>query len=138
QVGEEHGDLLAFTLEPGLRRQDLLGEVLGGVRLGRRESRPHRCRGSAHRGTAPPTELCPRLVQEAAGGTGEGQRGTALGTEPAAGAVGGPTTGTIQDFSAGGRTRMFRSPRPGSFASRRSSRAMASTSRRSPVSVNVV
>ena len=31
EVGEEHRDLLALALEGGLRGEDLLGEVLGGV-----------------------------------------------------------------------------------------------------------
>jgi hypothetical protein len=34
EVGEEDGDLLALALEGGLRGEDLLGEVLGGVGLG--------------------------------------------------------------------------------------------------------
>ena len=33
EVGEEHGDLLALAFEGGLRGEDLLGEVLGGVGL---------------------------------------------------------------------------------------------------------
>ena len=33
EVGEEHGDLLALALERRLGGEDLLGEVLGGVRL---------------------------------------------------------------------------------------------------------
>ena len=33
EVGEEHGDLLALALQGGLGGEDLLGEVLGGVRL---------------------------------------------------------------------------------------------------------
>ena len=46
EVGEEHGDLLALAFERGLRGEDLLGEVLGGVRLrGRRTSRGHRASG---------------------------------------------------------------------------------------------
>ena len=36
EVGEEHRDLLALALQGGLRGQDLLGEVLGGVGLGER------------------------------------------------------------------------------------------------------
>ena len=42
EVGEQHGDLLALAFEGGLRGEDLLGEVLGGVRLGGREAQP-RC-----------------------------------------------------------------------------------------------
>jgi len=39
QVGEEHGDLLALTVQRGLGRQDLLGEVFRRVGLGRCEPR---------------------------------------------------------------------------------------------------
>jgi hypothetical protein len=39
QVGEEHGDLLALALEGGLGREDLLGQVFGGVGLGGGEAR---------------------------------------------------------------------------------------------------
>ena len=39
EVGEEHGDLLALAFQRGLRGQDLLGEVLGRVGLGRGEAR---------------------------------------------------------------------------------------------------
>jgi hypothetical protein len=42
EVGEEHGDLLAFALERALRRQNLLGEVLRGVRFGRSGARSSR------------------------------------------------------------------------------------------------
>jgi hypothetical protein len=34
QVGEEHRDLLALAFQRALGREDLLGEVLGGVGLG--------------------------------------------------------------------------------------------------------
>jgi hypothetical protein len=33
QVGEEHGDLLALSLEGALRRQDLLGQMPRGIGL---------------------------------------------------------------------------------------------------------
>ena len=39
QVGEEHRDLLALALESGLGSEDLLGEMLRRVGLGRREAR---------------------------------------------------------------------------------------------------
>src|SRR5262245_11115797 len=39
EVGEEHRDLLALTLEIRLGGEDLLGEVLGGVGLGRSKAR---------------------------------------------------------------------------------------------------
>jgi hypothetical protein len=35
EVGEQHGDLLALAFQRHLRGEDLLGEVLGGVRDGR-------------------------------------------------------------------------------------------------------
>ena len=47
EVGEEDGDLLALALEGGLRGQDLLGQVLGRVGLGRRGTWSLRCPGSA-------------------------------------------------------------------------------------------
>ena len=37
-VREEHRDLLALAFERGLRGEDLLGQVLGGVRVGRGEA----------------------------------------------------------------------------------------------------
>ena len=40
EVGEEHGDLLALALERRLGGEDLLGEVLGGVRLRCRRTDP--------------------------------------------------------------------------------------------------
>ena len=46
EVGEEHGDLLALALQGGLGGEDLLGEVLWGVRLrGRRTNRGRRASG---------------------------------------------------------------------------------------------
>jgi hypothetical protein len=53
EVGEQHGDLLALALEGTLRGENLLGEMLGGVRVGRRRS-PGR---SAYRPAALQTEL---------------------------------------------------------------------------------
>jgi len=44
QVGEEHRDLLALALEGGLRREDLLGKVLGRVGRRRLELRRYRRR----------------------------------------------------------------------------------------------
>jgi hypothetical protein len=43
EVCEEDRDLLALAFERGLRREDLLGEVLGRVGLGRWEPRPASC-----------------------------------------------------------------------------------------------
>ena len=54
QIGEQHGDLLAFPLDGGLRGEDLLREVAGRVALGRRR-RGHR-----------PAERLPAAVAEAA------------------------------------------------------------------------
>ena len=48
QVGEEDRDLLALAFEGGLGSEDLLGEVLGSVGLGRGEL--HRRRGRRRRG----------------------------------------------------------------------------------------
>jgi hypothetical protein len=38
EIGEKDGDLLALAFESGLRGENLLGEVLGGVSLGRGEA----------------------------------------------------------------------------------------------------
>src|SRR5262250_1757127 len=37
QIGEQHGHLLAFTLQCGPGPEDLLGQVPGGIRVGRTE-----------------------------------------------------------------------------------------------------
>ena len=52
QVGEEDRDLLALALQGGLGGEDLLGEVLGGVAIGR----ARRSRRTAQRLTAAVTE----------------------------------------------------------------------------------
>ena len=74
EVGEEHGDLLALALEGALRGEDLLGEVLGGVGLGRSEAgdRRGRCGGVAARGAPqlsqnllPASTLAPQAAQTA-------------------------------------------------------------------------
>ena len=57
EVGEEDRDLLALAFEGGLGGEDLLGEVLGGVRLGAGEAA--RWLGG-ERGAAGPTELLAR------------------------------------------------------------------------------
>jgi len=46
EVGEEHGDLLAFALEGALGGENLLGKVFWGVR--RRRGELHRRRGRRH------------------------------------------------------------------------------------------
>ena len=70
EVGEEDGDLLALALQGGLRGEDLLGEVLGGVGIGRRELRGRAA--SAQPGPRTPDRTC---APEGAGlpqcGTGE-------------------------------------------------------------------
>ena len=52
EVGEEYGDLLALALQGGLGREDLLGEVLRGVGLGRAQ------RSADSRMRARVTEVC--------------------------------------------------------------------------------
>src|SRR5262249_30561006 len=80
EVGEEHGDVLAFTLKGSLRGQDLLGEMLWGVALrgGEAQARRRR-RGLRHTGrrTALLTELRPQLIRSAA------TRAGGLGRSPA-------------------------------------------------------
>ena len=56
EVGEEDRDLLALALERGFRREDLLGEMLRGVGLGRGEARLS-WRFRRHRCPAPVAEL---------------------------------------------------------------------------------
>jgi hypothetical protein len=53
-IGEEHGDLLALAFQRGLRRQDLLGEVFGGIAV-RRPRR--RAAGGGHGMSARVAEL---------------------------------------------------------------------------------
>ena len=94
-VGEHHGDGLALALDRPFRREDLLGEVPGGIRRGggvpkgrarrgRRRSRGGR-RGRRDRGDelrpAFAAELPRRLVGLAAAGAREGQSRAALATE---------------------------------------------------------
>jgi hypothetical protein len=73
EVGEEHGHLLAFAFQRGLRREDFLGEMLG--RVGRRNVEPRPlsvgCRTSlGHPLTALLAELGAQLVCDAASRTG--------------------------------------------------------------------
>ncbi len=59
EVGEEHGHLLALALEGGLGGQNLLREVLGGVRLGAGEA----ARGlGGERGAAGPQNFLPGVT----------------------------------------------------------------------------
>src|SRR5215813_5917574 len=91
EVGEEHGDLLALALEPTLREEDLLREMLGRIGLGRREGGAH---GLPQRCATLTTELLPRGNRFAAGGTRYGERNSALPAEPLIRGVFGPSTGT--------------------------------------------
>ena len=53
EVGEEDGDLLALALQRRLASQDLLGEVFGGVRLGRDQARLARRRSRSRDARTP-------------------------------------------------------------------------------------
>jgi len=80
EVGEEHGHLLALAFEGGLRGEDLLGEVLGGVGLRRCES----CRlGPVTVGRLPAfkAELGANRQLGAALEAGDGEPGSTLQTE---------------------------------------------------------
>ena len=80
EVGEQHRDLLALALDGALGGEDLLGEVLGDVGLGRREpslsggGRPDRL-------PALQTELCAGREVSGALGAFQGEPGSALQTE---------------------------------------------------------
>ena len=85
-VHEQNGDLLALALEGGLGREDLLGQVLGGVRLrGRRTNRGRRASGerlAALEAEAGATgEFC------ATGAAGERETGSATKAELGVGRV---------------------------------------------------
>jgi hypothetical protein len=77
EVGEEDSDLLALALEGALGREDLLGEMLGGVGLRRREANRFRGKGRS----AGPTELLPRTYGLAATRAREFKASPALLTE---------------------------------------------------------
>jgi hypothetical protein len=86
EVGEEDGDLLALTFERALGGQDLLGEVLRGVGLRRREP----CQlGPVAAGRLPAfkAELGTGRQLSAALSAGDGEPRTALQTELRAGGV---------------------------------------------------
>jgi hypothetical protein len=78
QVGEEHGDLLALPFEGRLRGEDLLGEVLGSVGLGRGEAR---LSGLVERRRTLAAELVPRRIARATGWAGRRQWRSALAAE---------------------------------------------------------
>ena len=94
EVGEEDCDLLALPLEGGLRSEDLLGEMLWRVDLGRREARfgrhllgeGMRALGAELRGGR---RLCAALLAR------PNQRGGALFAELGAGAVLVPAAGAL-------------------------------------------
>jgi len=66
EIGEQHCDLFALALERAPGGEDLLGEVLGGVGLGRREFR--RRRRSDQRRSALVAELVRQRIGCRAGG----------------------------------------------------------------------
>jgi hypothetical protein len=72
EVCEEHGHLFALAFEGSLRGEDLLGEVLGGVGLRRREPRFGGTARGGQRCGAPTAEVLARLVREPAGWTSRG------------------------------------------------------------------
>src|SRR4030095_17013687 len=74
EIREEDSDLLAFALEGALGGQDLLGEVLWGVGLGRPESLSGRRSGQASRPRALGAKLRRRRKLPTASGAHSGQR----------------------------------------------------------------
>src|SRR5262249_39279936 len=74
----EHRDLLALALQCALGGEDLLGEVLGGVGLGRGELRRRRRRRHGHWLAAFLAELGAELVGRATGWTSRFQPRPAL------------------------------------------------------------
>jgi hypothetical protein len=111
-IGEEHRNLLALALERAARREDLLGEVVRGVGLGRGEF-GGAWRSRNQRRAAAATELLASLVREPTGGAGERERRPAFGTEAAALAVLGPAaraehqpTALISASACSSRNRM--------------------------------
>src|SRR5262245_26050272 len=84
EVGEEDGDVLAFSFEGSLRGQDPLGKVPRRVGLGRGEATSARLGGGAGAFRA---ELGGRRQRCAAAGTGAGEWAGALLAELGAGAI---------------------------------------------------
>jgi hypothetical protein len=78
EVGEQYRDLFALAFEGGLRGQDLLGEVLGSVAIGRREAEgcERRSRTDDKRRSATIAELASGLCLGATVGT-DGTKGRA-------------------------------------------------------------
>ena len=81
-VGEQHGDLLALALDRAPGGADALGQVLGGVGLGRGEFRPAGRLGASELDPATAAEPCIRAVGMAAGRTAFVEGGAATLAEP--------------------------------------------------------
>src|SRR5262249_31506188 len=64
EVGEQDRDLLALALEGGLRGENLLGEMLGGIRLWRAEPRLDAALCCRQRLATTPAELLAALIQK--------------------------------------------------------------------------
>ena len=73
-VGKQNGDLLPFTFEGGLRSEDLLGEMLGGVGLGRDMLRVRSRAGAGKRAATTTAELLTPLILKPARWAGRGER----------------------------------------------------------------
>jgi hypothetical protein len=85
EVGEENGHLLPLAFQGSLGREDLLGEVFGGVRTRRRKLR--RARGLDERRGALPTEPVAGRIGGPARRADSGERRGALAAELRAGWV---------------------------------------------------
>jgi hypothetical protein len=93
EIGEEHGDLLALALHGRLGGQDLLGEVLGGVRLRcRRTIRGRRAGGDSL--AAPEAEAGAPGLLGATRAAGQREASSALRAEPGVGRLVLPAPGT--------------------------------------------
>jgi hypothetical protein len=84
-IGEQYGDLLAFALQGSLGGENLLGEVLGSVDLGRSKS-PRGCT-LAENSPALTAELLTGRIRGAAGGANGGEPGSTVPAELLAGRV---------------------------------------------------
>src|SRR5207245_501281 len=83
QVGEEDGHLFALAFQGALGGQDLLGEVPGGIRLGRAEPRLDGPSCCCQRSATAPAKLLAALVPEATRGARRSERQPALPAEAA-------------------------------------------------------
>ena len=86
EVREKHRHLLALALEGALEREDLLGQVLGGVAFGRRVTRGG-ARVRRQGGAAGSAKVLPRCDQLAAGRAGLFEPRAAVLTEAGRGVV---------------------------------------------------